>query len=351
MIKRKLFAYIIGIFALQMSAQIIPVMGPIMGPSNVCSLPAAGSTFSCNASNGPTSYQWSVMSPSTGVIIANPTSSVTLITFPNTNLTYTLVCTASNAAGTSSPSVLIVKVYETPTVTFSGAQSFCQGSSTNLSASPTIISASSSLSYSWSPGSSLNTTNSLNVVANPNATTTYSLFLSIATCTNLATITVTVNPPPSFTPVISNTLFCRLSSQTLSILGNASTYSISGALTPTLSTLNYSVSGGYLITVTGETAFGCQSSASITFSVGNCTVGLDDKQRLNESVLIYPNPSDGRFTIKNLKLNQSIYVYNEMGQLIRSFENVNESELNIDQLMPGLYLVKIDHLNLKVIVR
>ncbi|MEI6020544.1 MAG: T9SS type A sorting domain-containing protein [Bacteroidota bacterium] len=350
MLKRSIFTIIIGFIALQAFAQLIPVMNPILGPSNVCSLPSAGSTYSCSAINSPISYQWSVMSPSAGIIIANPNASVSLITFPNTNLTYTLVCTASNAAGTSSPALLIVKVYEMPTVTFSGAQSFCQGSSTNLSASPTIISASSSLSYTWSPGSSLNTTNSLNVVANPNTTTTYSLFLSIATCTNLATITVTVNPPPSFTPVISNTVFCKLATETLSIFGNASSYSISNVLTPSLSTLNYSVSGGVLITVTGESPFGCQTSASITFSVANCTVGLDDKQNLNESIFIYPNPSSGKFTIKNLPLHRQIIVQNEWGQLIRSFANENNSEILVEQLKPGIYFIKIDNLNLKVIV-
>ena len=265
-------------------------------------------------------------------------------------MNYTLVCSAANSAGTATPVNYIIKVYETPQVTFSGGQSFCQGSSTNLSASPTIISASSSLSYTWSPTFGLNPTNSLNVTANPNATTTYSLFLSIPTCTNLATITVTVNPPPSFTPVISNTLFCKLDTQTLTILGNGNTYSINNVLTPSISILSYTVSGGVLITVNGETAAGCKANASITFLVANCTVGLDDKQKIDEHLLIYPNPNKGNFIIQNLNFNQTIYLYDSSGKLLKELNSGDNTAINIKDLLPGLYFIIKDQQRFKVLV-
>lgn len=335
----RVISFLFTIFCLATKAQVAPVMNPIQGPANVCSLPNAGGVYSCSASNNPITYQWSVMSPSTGIIIANPTSSVTQITFPNTNLNYTLVCTAANAGATATPVMYIVKVYETPVVSFSGNQSFCQGSSTNLSASPTIISASSSLSYSWNPNFGLTPNNSLNVVANPNATTTYSLFLSIATCTNMATITVTVNPPPSFTPVISNTLFCKLDTQTLTILGTGNTYSINNVLTPSVSLLNYSVSGGVLITVNAESSYGCKSNASITFSVGNCTVGIDDKQKLDGDVLIYPNPNKGTCFIKPQAVNQVFTIYDQFGRLVTQVSALGLQDIQVSDLTPGLYFI------------
>lgn len=175
-------------------AQLYPVMNPIQGPSAVCSQPANAKTFSVTASNSPSSYAWSVIGPSaSGVIISNPSGAVTTISFPYPSLyaTYTVYCTASNNGGTSpNAASKVVTIYETPTVTFSGANVFCQGSSTNLSASPTILSASSTLFYNWSPSNGLNSTNGYSVNANPSSTTNYTVLLTMGACTNTALITV-----------------------------------------------------------------------------------------------------------------------------------------------------------------
>jgi hypothetical protein len=330
---------------------LIPVMNPIAGPANVCSVPAAGVTYSASANNNPISYQWSVLSPSAGIVISSTNSNTTNITFPNTNLNYTLICTATNAAGTSAPVIFIIKVYETPTVTFSGAQSFCQGSSTNLSASPTIISASSTLFYNWSPSSGLNTTTGPSVTANPSVTTTYSVLLTIATCTNMAFLTVTVNPYPSFTPLVSNTLFCKLTNQTLTINGNANSYSINAAPTATQSILNYSVAGGVLITVTGEGNGGCISNASVSFSVQSC-IGINENpfEKLN-NLLVYPNPNEGNFKLKNIRENSVIYIYNELGALIKTLQVVKDEEVFINGLSPGIYLMINETNHLKILIR
>lgn len=175
-------------------AQLYPIMNPIQGPSAVCSQPASPKTFSVTASNTPSSYAWSVIGPSaSGVIISNPSGAVTTISFPYPSLyaTYTVYCTASNNGGTSpNAATKVVTIYETPTVTFSGANVFCQGSSTNLSASPTILSASSTLFYNWSPSNGLSSTNGYSVTANPSSTTNYTVLLTMGTCTNTALITV-----------------------------------------------------------------------------------------------------------------------------------------------------------------
>lgn len=347
-----LFFSILFFVIFSINAQVlVPVMNPISGPANVCSVPAAGVTYSASASNNPVSYQWSILSPSAGIIISSPNSNTTNITFPNTNLNYTLICTATNAAGTSAPVIFIIKVYETPTVTFTGNQSFCQGSSTNLSASPTIISASSTLFYNWSPSSGLNTTTGPSVTANPSVTTTYSVLLTIATCTNMALITVTVNAYPSFTPVVSNTLFCQLSNQTLTINGNANSYSINALPTSTQSILNYSLAGGVLITVAGEGNGGCISNASVSFSVQNC-IGINENAfHKTNNFIVYPNPSEGNFKLKNMKENSVIYIYNELGTLFKTLQVVKEEEVFINGLSPGVYFMINETNRLKIVVR
>lgn len=174
--------------------QLTPVIGSIQGPSAVCSQPATPATFFASATNFPAFYSWTYAGPAGAVIINSPSSSVTTISFPfpNLNTTYTLYCNATNAAGTSATSSFVVSVFETPTVTFSGATSFCQGSSTNLSASPTIISASSTLSYTWNPSLGLSNTSGSDITAQPFTTTTYTLLLALGNCTNSAQITVNV---------------------------------------------------------------------------------------------------------------------------------------------------------------
>ncbi|MBL7934029.1 MAG: T9SS type A sorting domain-containing protein [Bacteroidia bacterium] len=174
-------------------AQFPPTMNGISGPSGVCS--SAAETFTANATGTITSYSWSFAGPASGVVIGSPNSSVTTISFPfpYVNTTYTLHCVAYNGSIPSVTSAsMIITVYETPNVSFSGATSFCQGSSTNLSASPTILSSSSTLSYNWSPSTGLNTTTGPNVVASPPATTNYTVLLTLGNCTNTAMVTVNV---------------------------------------------------------------------------------------------------------------------------------------------------------------
>lgn len=172
-------------------AQLPPLMNAIQGPNLVCSQPASPKSFTASASNSPSTYNWTYAGLP-GVVFSNPSSAVTSISFPYPyiNASFTLFCSASNIAGTSNTASFVVTIKETPSVTFSGANIFCQGSSTNLSASPTILSSSSTLTYSWSPSTGLNSTISYSVIANPPTSTTYTVLLTLGTCTNTAQVTV-----------------------------------------------------------------------------------------------------------------------------------------------------------------
>ncbi len=173
-----------------------PVMNSITGPLTVCSIPAAPGSYTASATNSPTSYSWYTV-PYLGVNISNPTGAITSIDFPFTSAsgtTYTVFCSATNGSGTSSQTAVVVNVFETPTVTFSGANSFCQGSSTSISASPTTISASSTISYNWTPSTGLSSTTGSSVIAMPASSTTYTVLYAIGSCTNSDQFAVSVNP-------------------------------------------------------------------------------------------------------------------------------------------------------------
>lgn len=240
----------------------VPVMNPITGASVVCSPPSSAAVYSTSASNSPTSYQWVVV-PSAGVVISTPNSSTTSISFPTPNGTYNVYCYATNGSGSGSPTTFVVNVFETPNVTFSGATSFCQGSSTNIMASSTMMSASPTIFYSWSPPTGLNTTSGQFVSASPTTVTNYTVTAMNGSCPGTGTITITPLPTPTVSASLTNTIVCS---------GDQTTLNIGGALSYTISPFApiatpFSVFSTTQYTVIGSNSSGCYNKAYATVYV------------------------------------------------------------------------------------
>jgi len=134
--------------------------------TTICS----GNTLTISASGGP-SYSWSTGSTN------NP-----LIVSPSVTTTYSVI--VSDVCGSDTASVTIT-VNPTPVALITGNTSICIGDST-------ILTASGGTSYSWNTGS----TNSAIIII-PTSSNTYSVIVSNSTCTNNASINVTVTPSPS----------------------------------------------------------------------------------------------------------------------------------------------------------
>jgi hypothetical protein len=80
-----------------------------------------------------------------------------------------------------------------------------------------------------------------------------------------------------------------------------------------------------------------------SFYPGEC-VTSKVQAMAHDPILVYPNPSNGVFSLKPLQLGTTLRFYNVYGQLIFSTE-VNAIEMKIDlELLPkGCYLFTIDH--------
>ena len=72
-----------------------------------------------------------------------------------------------------------------------------------------------------------------------------------------------------------------------------------------------------------------------------CTVGMNEKDNNNFS--IYPNPSNGIINIYSAERINTIKIYNVIGNLVK-IKNIynNQSTLNIENLINGIYFMVID---------
>lgn len=77
-------------------------------------------------------------------------------------------------------------------------------------------------------------------------------------------------------------------------------------------------------------------------------------QLKDEDIQIFPNPNDGRFSIRNQSDNhlKNLVLYNSIGEQIIRFDlNANETkEINLNDIPSGIYLVQIDDITKRVVI-
>jgi len=141
-----------------------------------------GASTTLNAT-GAVSYSWS---PSTGLsctVCASPTAS------PSVTTTY--VVTGTNANGCTNTDTITVVVVSPFTISAGPDKAICAGGSTLLSATGTLY-------YSWSPTTGLSCSTCTSPVASPSVTTTYILTGTNSNgCISRDTVVVHVNALPS----------------------------------------------------------------------------------------------------------------------------------------------------------
>ncbi|MGP8213948.1 MAG: beta strand repeat-containing protein, partial [Bacteroidia bacterium] len=206
--------------------------------------------YGIGAGTGGT-YIWS---PSTGLSCTNCD---TTNSSPNSTLTYTV--TGTTASGCSSTSTNTMIVWPRPVITMNEPNPvICQGDTVDLNASGVS-------SYSWSPGTWLNTTVGPSVIANPDTTMTYVVKgKGTGGCLAYDTITVTVNVKPAVTVTPPTPAVCIGSSITLNANG-ASTYLWNNGGATSSITISPTTTG--IDTVFGFSPAGCEDTATVMITV------------------------------------------------------------------------------------
>lgn len=312
--------------------------------------------------NTTTVYNWN-FGNSTSSALQNPTATYTANGVYAVCMSYTTFapayCTASvcqnvtvNCASTTTCAASFFSVLCTPS-----------GSNAQVSFSNTSTGTNSTTIYNWSFGNNTTST-SFNGITTYTANGNYTVCLSIISASSSCTdticnvITVTCVPIPSptcqanFTNTPCNngqTTFYSISTGTLT----NTTYTWTNSGPPTSTSPIYTVAvclkmtNHHTITPVNT----CTSTMCKTVTV-NCTeIGFQEFMMEYGKIGIFPNPSDGLFTldVDRINLNSThaeIKVYNVLGKLVHeSSKEVNQGEINaqidLQNLPNGAYYLRL----------
>ncbi len=290
------------------------------------------------------SYQWKVNGTNAGTGTSFTSSSLANNDIVTCELTSNQYCVTSTSA-TSNSVTMTVSSSLVPSVLLAitdGANPSCEGATIEFSANPT--NGGNTPAYIWylngeEVGTNASTFISSSLVSTDVVTCTLVSNLTCATedSVDASGITLTVNPIPA-TAIISANGTVLTSSVVAGNQWFQDGNPISGA---TSQTYTVTENGSYSVEVTQN---GCSSlsSAVIAFT----TLGLNYVD-LNESgISIYPNPSNGTFSILILDETNEIYsivIYSEVGMKVQEITENLGTNMNVSSnLLTGVYFLKIN---------
>ena len=202
-----------------------------------------------------------------------------------------------------------------------------------------MLTSSSTTGNSWSTG---DTTQSITV----SSAGTYTVSEVVNGCSSSAAGTiVTVNPGPAVSFGSVSEMCINYPPLTLTQGSPAGgTYSglgVSGnQFDPSVAGV-----GNITLTYTYSDGSGCSGTAQIVVVVNGCA-GIDEKEI--SKVSIYPNPSEGVFTVDAGKsMIESILIYDKSGKLVRDIKGSNKTNIavNFTNMADGVYNLKITTTN------
>src|ERR1035437_6584792 len=211
--------------------------------------------------SGASTYSWT---PSSGLSASTGTN---VVATPTASITYTVTGTTGSCS--TSKATVAITVNPLPTLSVSpSSPSICYGSSTTFTAS-------GASTYTWTPNTSLTCSVCASPVANPTATTNYTITgTNTNGCINTKAVTLTVNPLPTLSVSPSSPSICYGSSTTFTASG-ASTYTWTPYTSLTCSVCpspvaNPTATTNY--TVTGTNTNGCINTKAVTLTVSPSVV-------------------------------------------------------------------------------
>jgi len=220
-----------------------------------------GSPTICTGSNvvltasGATNYIWT---PSTAL---SATTGDTVTASPSSTTTYTV--TGDNGACTSNQTVVVTVASSLNVTVTPSSPSVCTGDSITLNANGAVF-------YTWKTSSGLSCTTCSSPKASPGSATTYTVVGSSGTCSDSATVAITVNSLPVISVIPPSATICPSGNVIISATGGVNyTWSPASGLSATSGdSVTASPSASQTYTVTGTNGNGCSDTASVSIAVG-----------------------------------------------------------------------------------
>jgi PKD repeat protein len=255
---------------------------------------------------------------------------------------YTVTLTATNAGGSDDETkvdymdvvgVLTVSATSTP-------ESICEGGSSQLGAIPG--GGEGNITYSWTSDPAGFTSDQQNPIVEPEVNTTYFVEVSDGLQSAADDVNVTVNSLPEIILGDWPDALCNQEEPPVQLTatpeggvyaGNFVTPD--GLFSPENADLGWNV-----ITYTYEDGNGCENAAQDSIFVDDC-VGINPAKINQPDIVVYPNPSNGKFIVESNTIINNIEVVNLVGKVVyTSANNKNSMLLNVN-LEKGIYFLKV----------
>jgi len=327
----KILSIALMFFGLGAFAQ-APVANFSVSPNPACQ----GKTVQCTdmSTGSPTAWGYTSSGATPSVaFVQNP-----IFTYSAAGV-YTIGMLCSNVSGTSAvPAVQSVSVLAYPSVTITPSSTLigCPGVSLTLTGS-------GANTYSWAAPTSTNAS----VAITPTANTTYSVLgTGVNGCSWWFTHTRSVTPNPLSVTSTTNNL---CAGQTATLTASGGTAYTWAPVTSTIATAAVSptVTSNYTVSSTGTTCPSWTWTAVFTQSVQNCPSGIQKNAASGINFNLYPNPTNGDFTIElNNGLVKTVEILDMTGRMV--YTNTTTSDkinCNLNSLAKGIYYVRVQSNN------
>ena len=271
-----------------------------------------GTAATLDAQNPGLTYLWSNAATTQTITVTN-------------NGTYTV--TVTDGLGCSNRDTLVVSLLTVPTANLGNDITMCQGFT------PLSTQNGAGYTYLWSTGSTIG---SIGVVTGG---TYWVLVTASSGCTASDTVVVTMNAP-AVSYVETQTLLCVNASPITLTPGTPSggVYSGTGVTGNTFNPTAAGVGNKNVIYAVTDSA-GCVGRDTSVIVVDPCA-GVAEVEEIG--MQLYPNPSNGVFTIKFTKPVNNLIITDAIGKVIETiFPLGQQQEVDLSKKASGVYFINV----------
>jgi PKD repeat protein len=241
-----------------------------------------------------------------------------------------------------------ITIFSTPSISINATNTeICPGSSVTLTAS-------GASTYTWSPGTSLNTTTGSTVIATPSSTTTYTVTGTSNNCSSTATIQIevrdlpdaNVTTTPTTIPCKGSITFDASQSEDVTTFAWSFPGGDPSSSNASVVVVTYNNEGTFPASLVASNLCGSDNSFSVNVVVnGPCNVGIEEADGISG---LQARPIGGMLWVGGLLPGQPgrLSLINHLGQTVQQLNLTGQSSALVIpslRLASGIYYIMADY--------